>query len=231
MTRYWLTAALAACLTPVGACSDDSGRTKDTDRDAAQTDHPDAGHDPATDGGPHHDRRDASPGDGDGGDGDGGDGDHGDAGKKPHEPVQGGEGCGEGSLCLNLRNAYAQALQDAKSCSANADESCGLQARESLGCDPCTVWVTDTSYLDELAKQFADAGCDECFYGSPTGDRCHPVGCNELGMPMCDPSGTCVPDLSCPEGTKNGGACDGKVSYCSLGETGCICFLDVWMCS
>jgi hypothetical protein len=211
MTRHWLTAALAACLiTPSGGCSDDGSANK-RDRDA-QADKPDAGDDSAHDGG-------------------GGDGDA-DAGKEHHDPIEGGEGCGEGSLCLNLRNAYAQELQDSKGCMANADESCGLQAPGGLGCVSCPVWVTDTSYLDELAKQFDDAGCDQCFYDSPTGDRCHPVGCNELGAPMCDASGTCVPDLSCPEGVKDGGDCkDSKLSYCGDGQLGCICFGDVWMCS
>ena len=237
MTRHWLKAvhrAACALLLLAGGCSEsDSPRdpNQDPKRDAATApaDAGKQGPDPKHDGGPET-KHDAASGDGDG-DGDGDEGQRDDAGMKPRKPIEGGEGCGEGSLCLNLRNAYAEALQEAKSCTANDHASCGKMAKGSLGCIPCPVWVTETSYLDALSKQFDDAGCDKCFFGSPTGDRCHPVGCNDLGVPMCDPSGTCVPDISCPEHVKDGVPCtDDEIGYCGDATGGCVCLGVAWTC-
>jgi hypothetical protein len=225
-SRLFRVARTGACFVAlfVAACGDgarkpspsdpaaDAGR--ETDDGGAVDPKPDGGEQPAPDGGPG--RPDASAGD---------------AGGDPDDPIEGGPGCGVGSLCLAVRVAYADAIQDAKSCSAGADESCGMKATMALGCESCEVWVTGTERLDKLRAQFVAGECDGCFYGSPTGDRCHPEGCNDLGAPMCAASGTCVPDLRCPESATNGASCaDSELGYCGGDGKSCICFGDLWDC-
>lgn len=143
--------------------------------------------------------------------------------------VSGGLGCGVGSLCRSLQAAYSEAIQRAKSC-AGSDDACSLKAAGSLGCGGCPVWVSNKTELDNLSNRFNAGGCQMCFFGSPTGDRCHPVVCNSLGLPMCatGPSGqgTCVDrakDRTCPVGIMTGTACSLLDDYCIGGGKVCTC--------
>jgi hypothetical protein len=155
--------------------------------------------------------------------------DRGDGDRPAADGATGGPGCGPGSLCASLRSSYAEAVLRAQRCDTGAQAPCGKKARGALGCDPCEVWVEDTAELTPLQAQFTAADCGRCFYGSPTGDRCHPVGCVELDAPLCRAStggGTCVNqprDRTCPAGVMTGTACAPPDDYCTGGGRVCTC--------
>lgn len=154
--------------------------------------------------------------------------------------ITGGPGCGADTLCWNLRAAYSEAIIRAKSCSSG-NAACSAKAAGSLGClGGCQVWVNSTAELDPISERFSANRCGACFYGSPTGDRCHPVVCNDLGTPMCmaGPSGqgTCVntpKDRACKAGVTTGTACTPQDDYCTgfLGKF-CTCTRPglTWLC-
>jgi hypothetical protein len=149
------------------------------------------------------------------------------------DAISGGAGCGAGSLCQNLRVAYADAVLRAQSCTVGAPNLCTQSAAGSLGCGGCAVWVTSRAELDPLAARFQQAGCGMCFYGSPTGDRCHPTICPSLLRGVCTAGaggrGTCTIEEQpkiCPAGTATGQPCPLEGWYCSTvpgPPTNCIC--------
>jgi hypothetical protein len=228
-TSAWLRLGLAAFLFAAGGCGSTEARTKCPSGRGCQLPG-DAGNSPSDASSPTSDARvsdgsrpgpnDAAP--------------EPTVDAAPEAPIEGGPGCGAGSLCLAVRTAYAEAVQEAKSCSAGDHESCGQQAATGLGCDGCLVWVTSTTRLDALSAQFEAGECDTCFFGSPTGDRCHPLACRDLGVPMCTESGTCVSDLSCPPEAVNGEPCvPTALNYCEEegGSKYCLCLQDSWQCN
>ncbi|MBC8133513.1 MAG: hypothetical protein H7X95_11080 [Deltaproteobacteria bacterium] len=152
--------------------------------------------------------------------------------------VAGGPGCGVGSLCASLQAVYSETIQRAKSC-MGGDAACSAKAVGSLGCYGCPVWVTNSTELDALSTRFHASGCGQCFFGSPTGARCHSTVCPDLGVPMCavGPSGqgTCVDrpkDRTCPGGIMTGSACTPLDDYCYGGGKFCTCLraMKTWLC-
>jgi hypothetical protein len=151
----------------------------------------------------------------------------------PAAPVEGGPGCAPGSLCRNLTIAYAEAVLRAQSCTPGAANVCNQSAPGSLGCGGCTVWITSSAEVDSLRAQFQGGGCAACFFGSPTGDRCHPVICPDLLRGTCTAAaggrGTCTIEKQpeqCPQGTANGLPCPLAGWYCTTvtaPKRSCIC--------
>ena len=154
-------------------------------------------------------------------------------------PRSGGPGCGQDSLCASLRSAYADAVLVAQRCDNGAPSPCGKKAPGLLGCSACDVWVGDTSALEPLAARFKASDCERCFFGSPTGDRCHPFGCTGLDAPICRASGagpgSCVNqprDRTCGAAQVNNAPCAPPDDYCSGSGRVCTCSLPEgrWSC-
>jgi hypothetical protein len=93
----------------------------------------------------------------------------------PEAPADGNPSCGAGSSCQMLRVQYADAVLS-NACPPSGGDGCS-QVPGNLGCGGCPVWVRNASSLTPLRDQFVAEGCERCFFGSPTGDRCHPVVC------------------------------------------------------
>jgi hypothetical protein len=126
---------------------------------------------------------------------------------RPADAPPAGQVCARGGLCPTLAAQYADAVLRAQSCTAGAAGACEKKVRGGLGCDSCEVWVNDTAALGPIRAQWDQAGCDRCFLGSPTGDRCHPIVCPDLFTGICKAGvsgGTCTvnqPPKECPQGT------------------------------
>jgi hypothetical protein len=145
-------------------------------------------------------------------------------------PVFDGPGCGRGSFCGNLIEAYAEAVLRAKSCTVGAPDVCNASAPGSLSCHPCRVRVTNRAELDPLLRQFEQGGCSECLI---PGGLCHPTICPTVfpGICVAGPGGrgTCVtdePPEECPPGTEAGPPCpiDGWICKTVTGpRRTCLC--------
>jgi hypothetical protein len=93
----------------------------------------------------------------------------------PEAPFDGNPSCAAGSTCQMLRIQYADAVLS-NACSPSGGDGCS-QVPGALGCGGCPISVRNASLLTPLRDQFVAGGCEICFFGSPTGDRCHPVVC------------------------------------------------------
>jgi hypothetical protein len=143
-------------------------------------------------------------------------------------------------LCLNLRNAYAEAIQRAKRCTPGAPGACAMKTWRRLGCGGgCETWVTEARELTPLRERFVALNClSMCPFDSPTGDRCHPVGCPDLGNAVCmataSGQGTCVDmerDRTCPPGTASGTPCPAVNDHCVATPMVCTCPSNLrWSC-
>jgi hypothetical protein len=167
------------------------------------------------------------------GSGGGGSGDSGTDVRPPDAPADSGArdmgadisvipACGAGSTCQMLRAQYADAVLRGQSCTVGTANVCAQAVPSNLGCIDCPVWVNDDGPLAPLRAQFAAAGCDNCFYGNPAGERCHPLICPDLFNGVCRAGdggqATCVinsPPAECPVGTAGGQACPIPAWYCT----------------
>ena len=95
------------------------------------------------------------------------------------------------STCGTLVAQYEAALGEAKNCTAGATGQCAQQV--STGLSPCntgcTAFVTDSSALDDISRQWAAAGCADVAVACPA-IACAPAtsgGCvsNNAGGSVC----------------------------------------------
>jgi hypothetical protein len=97
---------------------------------------------------------------------------------------------GATSACVDIQQAYADALKKAQECSVLTPNQCGIQVRAGFWCN-CSTWVNgDTDTLAVIANQYTATGCQTPCMGtcvqpqglscqadstSSTGGRCQPT--------------------------------------------------------
>ncbi len=99
--------------------------------------------------------------------------------------------------CAALEQMYADAVPAARSCNARITDQCTRTASPSLApcAFGCQVSVHDDTMLNQIKKQWMDAGCAQ---------RQTPLPCPRIACPA--PSGICQPPATDGPGTCGGPA-------------------------